>query len=85
MLRDLLKALCSSMSQQDARNPVLRALREFSEMYSSEDFSDLNVGEILGKRLGIPILNAQTFQEGRVTNLMTPIVHAIGSREGHMG
>lgn len=61
LLRDLLRTLCANMSQQDARNPVMKGLREFSEMYSSEDFSDLTVAEILGKRLGIPNLERTDF------------------------
>lgn len=60
-LRDLLKNLCENMSTQDSKNPVMRALREFSEMYSSEDFTDLSVREILGKRLGIPNLERTDF------------------------
>ena len=45
----------------------MRALREFSEMYSSEDFTDLTVREILGKRLGIPNLERTDFS-GRTRN-----------------
>ena|SRR5436309_8329277 len=61
LLRDLLRTLCDNMSEQDSRNPVMKALREFSEMYSSEDFTDLTVREILGKRLGIPNLERTDF------------------------
>jgi len=61
ILRDLLKTLCDGMSEQDAHNPVLKALRELSEMYSNEDFTDLTVREILGKRLGIPNLEQTDF------------------------
>jgi hypothetical protein len=61
LLRDLLRTLCDNMSTQDAKNPVMKALREFSEMYSSEDFTDLTVREILGKRLGIPNLERTDF------------------------
>jgi hypothetical protein len=39
----------------------MKALREFSEMYASEDFTDLTVREILGKRLGIPNLERTDF------------------------
>jgi hypothetical protein len=61
LLRELLKMLCGNMSTQDSKNPVMRALREFSEMYSNEDFTDLSVREILGKRLGIPNLERTDF------------------------
>ena len=61
LLRDLLRTLCSSMGEQDSRNPVMRGLREFAEMYSNEDFTDLTVSEILGKRLGIPNLEQTDF------------------------
>jgi hypothetical protein len=56
MIRDLLKTLCASMSQRDARGPVNEALLKFAEAYSNEDLSGLTVREILGKRLGIPNL-----------------------------
>jgi hypothetical protein len=61
LLADLLDALCQNMSDQDSKNPVMKALRDFSEMYSNEDFSDLTVREILGKRLGIPNLERTDF------------------------
>jgi hypothetical protein len=61
ILTNLLTQLCRSMAEQDSKNPVMKALRDFSEMYSSEDFSDLTVREILGKRLGIPNLERTDF------------------------
>jgi hypothetical protein len=61
VLRDLLRNLCDNMSKQDSKNPVMTALRVFTETYSDEDFTDLSVREILGKRLGIPNLERTDF------------------------
>lgn len=61
LLRDLLQSLCNNMSQQDGRNPVVRALHDLAERYSNEEFRGLTVGEILGKRLGIPSLERTDF------------------------
>lgn len=61
VLRDLAHNLCVNMSKQDSKNPVMAALRVFTEAYSDEDFTDLSVREILGKRLGIPNLELTDF------------------------
>jgi hypothetical protein len=66
-LRELLTKLCTSMSKQDSKSPVLSALQAFSQMYSNEDFRDLTVREILGKRLGIPNLERTDFS-GRTSD-----------------
>jgi len=55
------------MSKQDSKSPVLSALQSFSQMYSSEDFRDLTVREILGKRMGIPNLERTDFS-GRTSD-----------------
>ena len=61
VLRDLVHNLCENMAKQDSKNPVMTALRSFTETYSDEDLSDLSLREILGKRLGIPNLERTDF------------------------
>jgi len=56
VLRSALTTVCRKMADQDSKNPILNAIREVMEVASDEDFTDLSVGEILGKRFGIPNL-----------------------------
>ena len=60
-LRRLLTSICEVMGSQDAKNPVVKATRQFLEMYGHEDFEDLTISEIMGKRLGIPNLERTDF------------------------
>jgi hypothetical protein len=61
ILKNMLVSLCKGMGQQDARNPVVKALLDMTSLYADEEFSQLTPAEFLNKKLGIPNLERTDF------------------------